>query len=599
MEVSILQHSKDTSPQSVTISQVAEMIRSDSWPPGYRPQLLVQGTFEGGTRQKDITRLSGLSVAVFNQVEGSRMAELREEARADPHTLLLFTPSPDCLVIVYPYELDIGYELRLQLQFYQKAFLYGNDYYEDLLAVQSLHKGKDAGKRCTLGHDGDAYYNPQADPFLAWEVKEGCRRQSSRPRSTDGLRERKPNYREDMMSQQEIEDFLTAHIELRRNVITSRREYRWLEDGAPTGTGPWRNFADETLNTLWRRMTHVKPTSDKSLRMTVESDFVPDFNPFSSYLDALPPWDGEDYINVLAASVTVAGDFEDWLVFKHCLTKWLVGMIAGWLDADTVNHMVLVFIGAQGIYKTSWMNALLPPELRSYFCTRTNVRKADRDSRLKMAQYGLICCEELDTMTKTEMNTLKGDITTAFIDERKAYGRYTEHLKHIASFCGTGNNVKFLNDPTGTRRWLPFLVEQILSPYDFPFDYTGIYSQAYHLYRSGFNYYFSKEEADQLSGHNRRFSIPNMEELLVRRHFGKPAGAAPGRFIDVATALKIISDNISQKLHEDAVAAAFAKLGFEEVTVDDTPGYTVIVRTDEEMKARDNMMAMKVRNGKT
>ena len=68
MEVSILQHSKDTSPQSVTISQVAEMIRSDSWPPGYRPQLLVQGTFEGGTRQKDIIRLSGLSVAIFNQV---------------------------------------------------------------------------------------------------------------------------------------------------------------------------------------------------------------------------------------------------------------------------------------------------------------------------------------------------------------------------------------------------------------------------------------------------------------------------------------------------------------------------------------------------
>ena len=175
MVLSILQHNRDTIPQVVTIAQIADRILSDNWPPGYQPVMLVQGVFEGGVRQQDLTRLSGLSVSLFCHVDSSSLAELREEARADPHTLLLYTAC-DNLVVIYPYELDVGYEVYLQRQFYQKAFLFGNDYYESLLGRQTVRKGKDAGKRCTLGHDAEAYYNPQAEPFLAWEIKEGCRR---------------------------------------------------------------------------------------------------------------------------------------------------------------------------------------------------------------------------------------------------------------------------------------------------------------------------------------------------------------------------------------------------------------------------------------
>lgn len=171
MEVSLLQHNRDTSPKAVGISEIVDMIRGDLWPPGYQPVLLVQGTFEGGTRQQDLTRLSGLALCTIT-MNHEPITDIRELARADPHTLLLYTVA-DSLVIVYPYELDVGYEVYLQRQFYQKAFLFGNDYYESLLGRQSVRKGRDAGKRCLLGHDADAYYNPQAEPFLSWEIKEG------------------------------------------------------------------------------------------------------------------------------------------------------------------------------------------------------------------------------------------------------------------------------------------------------------------------------------------------------------------------------------------------------------------------------------------
>ena len=39
------------------------------------------------------------------------------------------------------------------------------------------------------------------------------------------------------------------------------------------------------------------------------------------------------------------------------LLKWLVAMVAGWLDDEVVNHMILTFIGKQGIYTTLQSNA--------------------------------------------------------------------------------------------------------------------------------------------------------------------------------------------------------------------------------------------------
>ncbi len=594
MEVSLLQHNRDTSPQVVSIDRILEMIKGDQWSPGYQPMLLVQGVFEGGIRQQDLTRLSGLSAAVFNSVDRSSLAELREEARADPHTLLLYTAG-DSLVVIYPYELDVGYEVYLQRQFYQKAFLFGNDYYESLLGVQSVRKGKDAGKRCPLGHDAEAYYNPQAEPFLAWEIKEGCRRQTSQPKSTEGLRERKPNYREVYMNLDEIEQWMKKHIQLRRNVITMRKEYRWLEDGCCDDGKPWENFDDIVYNDVWRQLEKVKPTKDEALRKTVDSNYVREFNPFVEYLRSLPPWDGDDYIRALAMGVTVAGDFDEWCRFVECLRKWLVAMVAGWIDPDVVNHEVLVFIGRQGIYKTTWMNALLPPPLRSYFCTQAGVGDNAKDEELALTQYGLISCEELDTMTTREMNKMKRAVTLSYVNVRPPFGRYTVHRPHIASFCGTGNSEKFLNDPTGTRRWLAFKVENIESPRTLPFEYEGIYSQAYYLYRNGFEYWFSGNETAAIDERNSRFKVANLERQLVYRYYSHPVGTDTGEFVDVATAMQQMAGNMTQKLRKEAVDQAFIDLGFKATVIDGMPGYLAVRRMPKEIDALGRQMAVRTK----
>ena len=255
---------------------------------------------------------------------------------------------------------------------------------------------------------------------------------------------------------EEIKSFLDGHISLRFNEITSRVEYEIPADN--TDAHRFMPVNDRIVNSLWSQMSTITRVNIQDMYRVIESDYVPVFNPFKEYLNNLSKPGEQDYIRELAQTVRVKGGEQEQKLWHLYLKKWLVGMVASWISEDVVNNVILVLIGEQGAYKTTWFNYLLPPPLKQYFYTKTNANRMSKDDILTMAQYALVCCEELDTMRPAELNQLKAAVTMPSIDERAAYAHYHEHRKHIASFCGTGNNTQFLSDPTGNRRWLPFEV---------------------------------------------------------------------------------------------------------------------------------------------
>ena len=390
----------------------------------------------------------------------------------------------------------------------------------------------------------------------------------------------------------------------------------------------WQPISDRIVNTLWSQMSSVMRVNIQDIYRVIESDYVPAFNPFVEYLESLPEWhEGDhDYIADLAATVKIKGEQEHMespeaaslkgtsqegisqegtsqegtsqeadsslFTLRSSLKKWLVGMVAGWISEDVVNNVILVFIGEQGAYKTTWFNYLLPTQLKQYFYTKTNANRMTRDDLLTLAQYGLVCCEELDTMRPAELNQLKAAVTMPSIDERAAYAHFHEHRKHIASFCGTGNNVSFLSDPTGNRRWLPFEVESIVSPREHPFCYEGIYSQALALYKSGFTFWFTKEEIQEQNRHNRKFETPRLEHELVDLYFRKPLEHENSMFMTSSRVLQIIGSGITQKLSATRIGMAFSELGFQRVRYHGIRGYLVMQRTAEEIMAYQKSMAM-------
>ena len=169
--------------------------------------------------------------------------------------------------------------------------------------------------------------------------------------------------------------------------------------------------------------------------------------------------------------------------------------------------------------------------------------------------------------------------------------RVQDIFRVIASFCGTGNSLQFLSDPTGNRRWLPFEVDSIEPPHDNPLDYNGIYSQAYALYRQGFRYWFTQQEIERLAQHNQQFETANLELELVAQYFRKPQGQEPSEFISAAMALQIIGANITQKLSKEYVGRAFTSLGFDSRRTNKMRGYIVVRRSAEEMRSMRYQLA--------
>ena len=267
----------------------------------------------------------------------------------------------------------------------------------------------------------------------------------------------------------------------------------------------------------------------------LQSHRIPDVHPLREYVLNCQPYtvDQPDWIGWLSERVTVEGGEEEQKLWRTCFTKWFVAMVASWLKDEVVNQQVLVLIGRQGIFKTTWLEHLLPPELRAYGCKMANSTQLNKDERLRIAEYGLIALDEIDAMGIKELNVMKSVITASDISERAAYGYTKERRIRLASFCASGNKQEFLTDLTGNRRWLPFQVENIANPFYITLPYEQIYAQAYYLIENGFQYWFDLDDIDLLEVHNEDFRAQENEEQLLPVYFDIPA-EGNGQFMTTA-----------------------------------------------------------------
>ncbi len=379
----------------------------------------------------------------------------------------------------------------------------------------------------------------------------------------------------------DIENFLSSAAKFRYNVITRKTEMALNNTSSlipnlssRKGDSPFLELTDRDVNSLWARMSKTGlKVKLQHLYNVICSDYVPQWNPFEDYFYSLPEWDGTtDYIAQVAEMVSIRSSPSSLIsnpssskTFTSCFRKWLVAMVASLLNKNVVNNTILVFVGRQGIYKTTFFNNLLPPELHQYFFTKTNSDRMTKDDKLSLAEFALICLEEIDSMKTAELNQLKALVTSKTISERAAYERFKECRQHIASFCGTGNNIRFLTDDSGNRRWLPFEVENIDEPRPEKYHYTGLYSQALALWRSGFRYWFNQKEIEALYPHLSHFEVTSTEEELLLNYFRKPL---PGEQHELLTCSNIVEKiNILTKrpLSPILVGRALRKHDFESV----------------------------------
>ena len=346
---------------------------------------------------------------------------------------------------------------------------------------------------------------------------------------------------------------------LRHDIVTDRLQVRCAHCIGEEAIGReddrqeyWRNLTDKDINTMVCRCVEETQVniSVNEMWTALKSDLVPAVHPVRAWLEGLPEYtaDQPDWIDFVAQQVRVAGDEakgdeasrqEYWRI---CFKKWFVAMVASWMKDEVVNHTVLVLVGRQGIFKTTWLDHLIPPELRAYSSKLPLSGQISKDDRLRLCENAMLNIDELDAICGREMNIVKSLLTSTDVNERAAYGRLKERHVRLASFCASTNNREFLTDVTGNRRWLPFDVESIQNPFYTLLPYKLMYAQAKYLVEQGwFSYWFDMQEIEELEKHNEEFRAMENEEQLIPIYFAVPA-------TDAKNAKFLTTAEISEKL---------------------------------------------------
>lgn len=375
-----------------------------------------------------------------------------------------------------------------------------------------------------------------------------------------------------------LENFLNNRYHFRHNEVLGKLEYKKINGKV------WKPMTDFKENSILREIQKAKvKCSINSLRNLLHSDFCEMYDPFKDYFDNLAEYDEKkDYIEELALTITTTKPD----LWKECFKKWFVAMVACVVNEKQINQTVIVFSGKQGLGKTTWIEKLMPAELKQYIFSGT-INPNNKDTLIHLAECMLINLDELENLNRTEIGSLKELITKTHIRMRKAYGHNNENMPRRASFAGSVNTAQFLNDTTGSRRFLCFEVEHI--EYQHEIDINLCYAQAYKLFQAGFRHWFNQEEIKEINANNEQYQIMSPEEELLLTWYEPATKENANAFLNASQIAVRLSTVANININDGTInklGKALKKHGFIRMTKNKSYVYAVKALDVDEVDRR-------------
>ena len=170
------------------------------------------------------------------------------------------------------------------------------------------------------------------------------------------------------------------------------------------------------------------------------------FHPVREYLTGLT-WDGTCRVDTLFIDYIGAEDTE---YIRAVTRKWMCGAVARVMVPGIKFDTAIVLYGSQGLGKSLILERLG----RKWF----NNSLVDIKTKDALEQIQGSWINELAELAPTYKND--NEIVKAFISRtsdrfRSPYGRRTEEYPRLCVFAGSTNNLMFLKDRTGNRRFWP------------------------------------------------------------------------------------------------------------------------------------------------
>ncbi len=296
----------------------------------------------------------------------------------------------------------------------------------------------------------------------------------------------------------------------------------------------------------------------KHLQTLLRSKFVPKYNPFLYYFESLPKWDGGiDWIEQLSDHVTTTSQEFFKVMFKKALVRCIACALA-----EKENRIVFLLVQPeQYTGKSTFIRYLNPWGTNKYY-TEAPLSKG-KDVEFRFSENFIYNLEELNHLTHIEVSHLKATISRTSIKKRKPYAENEEEHPRRCNFFGSTNNREFLTESINSR-WLPF---EVIGKLDYDYkknmNINDVWSQAYTLYKSGFDYSLTPAEFMEAETANIKYMIIGKERHLIQTYF-KRCRKLGGLFLTSTQIVEILSTKVPSHtiLSPNNAGKALAELGY-------------------------------------
>lgn len=249
------------------------------------------------------------------------------------------------------------------------------------------------------------------------------------------------------------------------------------------------------------------------------------YNPVIDYFDdAYKNWDHEERLN------HIMGDYlgvEETSVTQLITKLFFVGAVAKAHNPKTKFDFVLDLVGGQGAGKTTFLQKIAPlGYYTDQFSTFDN-----KDDYAVMRRALIINDDEMTATNNASFEILKKFITLQEFEYRKPYGHQAERFAKNFVMARTTNELYYLKDKTGERRFLPLHVSKMRQKHHPVTDLTDKYvkqcwGEAMQLYKDGFSFALTKEQEEELDQHRQTFMYTDeledkIDEALSNQFKGK------------------------------------------------------------------------------
>ena len=207
----------------------------------------------------------------------------------------------------------------------------------------------------------------------------------------------------------------------------------------------WTDTDDACLRNYFATKFRIKGKGiiDDALQEVTQDN---KFHPVRDYLHSVK-WDGECRLDELFIKYLGA---EDTPYVRAATRKWLCGAVARVMHPGIKFDTAIVLYGSQGLGKS-----LILEKLGKGWFNNSLVDIKTKDTMEQIQGSWVIELGELAPTFKNENEIVKAFISRASDRFRSPYGRRTEEYPRQCVFAGSTNNLMFLKDRTGNRRFWP------------------------------------------------------------------------------------------------------------------------------------------------